>query len=196
MTAGPGLRERKRRRTKDLIVDEALRLFASRGFDRVTMADIADAAEVGSRTVFRYFGDKAEIVFADDDLVDDQLRAALLARPRDEHPWPAVTEALTALTTLWADRREEGRRRRALIDQSPPLTARHLVKLQHHAEVIARELVDRGTPPQVASVVARGSVAAFDCAVDAWLDDAEGVSLETWVRRALAVLTMSSWTRG
>ena len=162
-------------------------LFASRGFENVTISDIAEASEVGSRTVFRYFADKAELVFADDELVDEELRRLLRELDPEVQPWAAVTVALTQLSHLWGTRRDEGRRRRALISGSATLTARHLVKLQHHAGVIAEELVDRGANRESAQVIGRTAVAVFDCAVDHWLDD-EHLSIEDTLRQALEVL--------
>jgi AcrR family transcriptional regulator len=63
-----GLRERKRRRTYDTISAKAIALFLERGYDQVSVADVADAAEVSKPTLFRYFASKEELVvhrFAD-----------------------------------------------------------------------------------------------------------------------------------
>ena len=60
-----GLRERKRRRTFKAIHDAALRLFEERGYGAVTVADIAEAAEVSRATVFAYYPAKEDIVAGD-----------------------------------------------------------------------------------------------------------------------------------
>ena len=182
-----GLRSRKKQQTRRRLEEAAIDLFTARGFDAVTMDDIAGAADVGSRTVFRYFGDKAELVFADEELVDVELRRELRAQPQEVDPWPAVAVALRQLCTLWADRRAEGVRRRDLVAASAALTARHLVKLDRHATVIAEELVRRGTRHDTARVVGRTAATAFDCAVDLWLDD-PAVPLVDALDHALAVL--------
>ena len=68
-----GLRERKKRQTREAIAQAAMALFVARGFDAVTVADVARAADVSEKTVFNYFPAKEDLVFA---------RAARSAGPR------------------------------------------------------------------------------------------------------------------
>lgn len=77
----PGLRERKKQQTRDTIARVALQLFAERGYDQTTLAEIADAADVSPRTIFAYFQSKEDILFCDEPLLYEQLKRALEERP-------------------------------------------------------------------------------------------------------------------
>jgi AcrR family transcriptional regulator len=76
-----GLRERKKRATRDAIAATARRLFAARGFDAVTVAEIAAAADVSEKTVFNHFATKEDLVFAGGDTRLAQLQQAIASRP-------------------------------------------------------------------------------------------------------------------
>jgi AcrR family transcriptional regulator len=79
--APPGLRERKKRATRDAIATTARRLFAERGFDAVTVAEIAVAADVSEKTVFNHFATKEDLVFAGGEARLAQLQADIAERP-------------------------------------------------------------------------------------------------------------------
>ncbi|AHH18267.1 putative transcriptional regulator, TetR family [Nocardia nova SH22a] len=81
-----GLREQKKKRTKQALIRSALNLFADKGYDATTVAEIATAAEVSPATFFNYFATKDEVVFADDDLYDDLVGQALARRTTREGP--------------------------------------------------------------------------------------------------------------
>jgi AcrR family transcriptional regulator len=75
-----GLRERKKQRTRELIVEAALVLFGRRGYHATTVAEIAAAAGVSQRTVFTYFSAKEDILFSDHAAFREGLEAALAQR--------------------------------------------------------------------------------------------------------------------
>jgi AcrR family transcriptional regulator len=81
-----GLRERKKRATRQAISDVATQLFTERGFDNVTVAEIAAAANVAKMTVFNYFARKEDLFFDREDESRELPRAALAGRPPGESP--------------------------------------------------------------------------------------------------------------
>ncbi len=87
-----GLRERKKRRTRETIVRTALDLFARQGFDRTTLAQIADAAEVAPSTLHAYFRTKDDIVFE----LHDATRASMRTRITERAATETVIDAMSA----------------------------------------------------------------------------------------------------
>src|ERR1700693_1802146 len=77
----PGLRERKKQQTRETISRVALELFAERGYDHTTLAEIAEAADVSPRTIFAYFQSKEDILFCDEPLMYERLERTLRERP-------------------------------------------------------------------------------------------------------------------
>jgi AcrR family transcriptional regulator len=77
----PGLRERKKQKTRNTIIKVALELFAEHGYEQTTIAEIADAAEVSPRTIFAYFPTKEDIVFCQMPEAHERLAQALRERP-------------------------------------------------------------------------------------------------------------------
>ena len=96
--AGPGLRERKKERTRRHIADTAARLFAERGYEQVAVTDVARAAEVAEQTVYNYFPTKEHLVTDREGQIQDRLCELIRSRP------PGVTAATAirdfALTTV------------------------------------------------------------------------------------------------
>ena len=84
-----GLRESKKLRTRQVIADESMRLFAQNGFDRVTVSEIAAAAGVSEKTVFNYFPTKEDLFF---DEVPKRAEA-LVAAIRDREPEESILTA-------------------------------------------------------------------------------------------------------
>jgi len=76
-TTSEGLRERKKRQTRATIADAAMKLFVAHGFDTVTVADVARAADVSQKTVFNYFPTKESLVLDRFDVTTASVRAAL-----------------------------------------------------------------------------------------------------------------------
>jgi AcrR family transcriptional regulator len=94
-TTAPGRRERKKAATRQAIADAALALFVERGFDRVTVAEVAEAADVSVATVFAHFSSKEALLFDRD--ADREL--ALTSAVRDRAPGVSLLDALRTLFT-------------------------------------------------------------------------------------------------
>src|SRR3954465_15547026 len=84
----PGLRERKKQRTREALIDAAQELFCAHGFEATTIDQIAEAVEVSSRTFFRYFTSKEDVALA---LADEQITAVLQAFAAQPADLPVLT---------------------------------------------------------------------------------------------------------
>jgi AcrR family transcriptional regulator len=92
-----GLRERKKEQTRSAIEDAAFRLFAERGFQATTVADIAEAADVAPRTFFAYFPSKEDVLFGDYDGTFDTFAARLRGRAPGESTFDALRAWVAAM---------------------------------------------------------------------------------------------------
>lgn len=89
-----GLRERKKRQTRQALERAAFDLFTQQGYVETTVEDIAAAAQVSRASFFRYFGSKEDVLAADDDLRRERFMAALTGRPTEEPVLAAVKAAV------------------------------------------------------------------------------------------------------
>jgi len=97
----PGLRERKRRQTRQRIIDSGLKLFLANGFEATTLDALAAAAEISRRTFFSYFTSKEEVVMAWQDGAEEALHAAVVAEAPGKSPLEAARAALIRLVPLF-----------------------------------------------------------------------------------------------
>ncbi|UGT39459.1 TetR family transcriptional regulator [Nocardia yamanashiensis] len=116
------LNETARRLT---VVDQALRLFAEKGYEATTVDEIAEAAGISRRTFFRQFRSKEDVVFADHESQLTQARAFLDAAHGD--PWDAVCEAVVEVFERFTQWRELAARRYRVVRQVPTLREREIV---------------------------------------------------------------------
>jgi len=89
-----GLRERKKRQTREALTRAALALFAERGYDETTLADIADAAGVSTRTIFAYFPSKEDILFCDVPEIQERFARALEHRAEGATALDALRDSI------------------------------------------------------------------------------------------------------
>ena len=143
-TETPGLRERKRRRTRQEIARAALELFDRQGFHDTTIPQIAAAADVSPRTVSGYFPHKEELAFPDSQEAFETLERRLQERPAGETTADALRSWIESWLQAQAGRDEELRLRRRIVAQDEGLRAyehRFMLRAQAAiAEAIARDL--------------------------------------------------------
>jgi AcrR family transcriptional regulator len=181
------LRERKQQRTRQAIVEAALTLFDEHGFDAVTVTDIAARAEVGRSTFFRYFADKQEVLFAEDEqlcalLVTAAESAAAPLAPLGTSLDGALVAARAGLLALIRGIDEQPRWiaiRARLLARHPELRARNLSKERGYqdagVEALMRHGATRETAVLAAGVAAACFVAGGAVAVETGQDLAEAV---------------------
>jgi AcrR family transcriptional regulator len=142
MPPQPGLRERKKLRTRTAIRQAAYRLIAEQGYEGTTVEQIAAAAEVSPSTVFRYFPAKEDIVLTDE--YDRVLAAGLRGRPAGEPPLDSLRHVLAeALAAFLATGEQELRQRTRLMVEVPAVRARMAESMSGTAGVLADVLAAR-----------------------------------------------------
>ena len=166
----------------------ALELFAEQGFAATTVPQITARAGLTTRTFFRHFADKREVLHAGDE-IPDLARRVLAEAPADLDPVVLLEQGLRQVATERFDaRREEVRRRRALVRDEPALRERDAQKRDDLVRVIAPGLVARGVDPLEAALLAELTVVVLHTSLDVWLDGPEGTSLAEVVTRCFARL--------
>ncbi|MFB7711545.1 TetR family transcriptional regulator [Streptomyces sp. NPDC056105] len=165
--AHSGLRERKKQRTRDALLRSALELFTTKGYDRTTVDEIAEAVDVSQRTFFRYFTSKEETAFAVQDMVESRFVALLRERPTTDSPFEALRGAvLDAWDTLGEPIEEVvpvelHMRTYQMIESTPSLVAVHLRRSTELEEEIARVIAEREGLDVETDPRPRVTVAAF-----------------------------------
>jgi AcrR family transcriptional regulator len=152
----PGLRERKKERTRGLIADTARRLFAERGFEQVTVAEIAREAEVAPATVFNYFPTKEDLFYSRLEAFEERLLAAIDGRAPGRSVLAAFADFLLgqrgvlAMDAPGGDKEATAQIRTItrVITESPALLARERQVFDRYARALAASIAqDTGADP-------------------------------------------------
>jgi AcrR family transcriptional regulator len=171
-TAKPGLRERKKARTRAAIREHAFRLFREQGYDATTVEQIAEAAEVSPSTFFRYFPTKEDVVLQDD--MDLLWLEAIREQPPEVGPITALRAGVhTAFARMgeaeWAQLRETTELALAV----PAVRARMLEELARTTQALAEAVAERtGRDPGDFAVRALAG-AIVGIAMAAWFEVAD-----------------------
>ena len=164
-------------------------LYISRGYEKTTAADIAQAVGLTERTFFRHFADKREVLFSGQELLEQALLEALAAAPQGAAPLDTVASALSALATFFpAERRVHSRRRQTIISENPALQERELLKMAGLAAIVAAALRARGVPGSTATLAAESGVTVFSVAYRKWIAEGEERSFLDIEREVLGEL--------
>jgi AcrR family transcriptional regulator len=163
----------------------AMKLYAERGFESTTVAEIAERAGLTERTFYRYFADKREVLFYGAPALQALLVGAVDGAPQSRSPIDVVVAALMAAATeIFEERRDFARRRQAVIAANTELQERELVKLATLGSALTAALRRRSVDEPGASLAAEAGIAVFKIAFDRWVNDTG--------RRTLAELIQES----
>ena len=178
----PGARER--------LEQAALDLFLEQGFTETTVPQITARAGLTTRTFFRYFADKREVLFAAEEPVPEQVARLMAQAPPSLGPMELIAEGLApAAARIFAGRSLDYLlRRRAVIDAEPALHERELRKFSLLSTALEQGFRDRGADDLTARLAAELAVATFRVAVTRWLDQNGDPDLPATINQTLAAM--------
>jgi AcrR family transcriptional regulator len=167
-----GLRERKKQRTREQIVDAAMGLFAERGYQATTIADIAAAAEVAPRTFFSYFPSKEAVVFHDIDRNLDGLANALRDRLPGETAFDALRRWIESMFDEWMGEEDEADLRKRLCREDEGLANFQGGMMARVQELLVEAIADDlgepadGLRPRLVAAAAMAALSSLDGSFD------------------------------
>jgi AcrR family transcriptional regulator len=186
----PGLRERKKQKTRWAIQEQALRLFETQGYEGTTIDQIAAAAEISPSTFFRYFPSKEDLVIQDQ--YDELLMAGLKNAPPEMDVLAAIRQsAASAFQVMGPEEEARLRERSALIMSVPSLRARSFENFIGTMDLLRHAIAERtgrSADDLEMRAFAGAIVGAMIGVVEVWLDDADNRSLGELIDRILAQL--------
>jgi AcrR family transcriptional regulator len=165
-----------------------MELYGERGFDRTTVADIAERAGLTERTFFRYFTDKREVLFSGARQLEELLVGEVLRAPEAAAPIDVVTAAFEATSSMFEERREFARLRQSLIMAHPELKERELIKLVSLGSAMGEALRKRGASATASTLAAETGVSIFKMAFERWLEDPKKRDLVHHIRASRRAL--------
>jgi AcrR family transcriptional regulator len=167
----------------------ALELFATRGFEQTTAAEIAQAVGLTERTFFRHFGDKREVLFKGRQYLVEAFLDGVRSAPPEASPLQIVECALRRAASYFPDeRRPDSRIRQKVIDQNPALQERERNKLADLATALADALRARAVPEPAATLAAQSGATVFGIAFTQWIREDETRSFAELQADVLAAL--------
>jgi AcrR family transcriptional regulator len=165
----PGSRER--------LQAAALDLFSEQGFEDTTVGEIAARVGVTTRTFFRHFADKRDVLFAGAAELEALLSERIIQAPADLSPMDAIAAALATFGTDSMVPRQYLRQRQAVIAASPELMERELIKFDSLSAAFADGLRQRGVDDPTAGLAAQAGVSILRTAYSRWAEADDGAEM-------------------
>ncbi len=167
----------------------ALELYAERGYEQTTVAEISERAGLTERTFFRHFADKREVLFRGSEQLQKLIVDAVDAAPASARPIEAIAVGLQAAGAVFdAERRPHSIKRQSVIDANPELQERELIKLASLAAALADALRRRGVQDPAAALAAEAGIAVFRVAFEHWLREDSDQHFARFVHDGIAEL--------
>ncbi|MER7498634.1 helix-turn-helix domain-containing protein [Nonomuraea pusilla] len=195
MAEKQGLRERKKQRTRQALIEAAVRLFEDKGYDQVTVAEIADAAEVSPRTFFLHFPTKEDVLLANADVRVDLALRTIDERRAGERLPEVLTRAMEQMIAdAWDHDLADGLAvLRARLAASVPALQARLLQRYLTAQAELAQALQRAFPGRLDTITASALVGAAVGAVSASaltaLQRGDGpAEVRDAMRRALALV--------
>ena len=163
----------------------AYELYIERGFEHVTVAEIAERAGLTKRTFFRYFDDKREVLFSGSPAMQEAVVEAVATAPESVTPIDAVVAALAVAGSGITEIGEGARARQRLIESSSDLQEREMIKMVALKEAIGGALQSRGVPESEAGLTAHAGVAVFQTAFERWAHTEDSADFPSLIFGAL-----------
>jgi len=170
---------------KGRLQEAAATLFVERGYEEVTVADIAERAGLTKRTFFNHFADKREVFFAAAKEFEARIVGALEGADAALDPMAAIIGAYVEGAAMLVDYPELVRARETLLATSQELQERDLMKAASLTAKLVDVLVDRGVARRDAQFVAQAGAIVFASAIAAWAVNPE-LGVEPAMQDALA----------
>lgn len=162
-----------------------MELYLDPGYEQTTVADIAARAGLTSRTFFRYFADKREVLFAGSQELEAAMVEALETADPGASPMEAVGAALQAGARMLGGNQDFSRQRQEVIVANAELLEREVMKLASLAAALGAGLRRRGTSEPEASLAAQTGIGVFRVAFERWTSGPPDRSLLRVMRDSL-----------
>jgi AcrR family transcriptional regulator len=190
-----GLRERKKLRARQQLIDAAFRLFTKHGFDATTVADVAAAVEMSPRTFHRYFESKEDVVLEWFDRGGDALVAGLKDRPAGEEPFASLRHVMIQLVSDLEGEREHLLACERLNQSTATVRARKHEKMSAWADRLAAVILQREkTGKARALLVSSVAMAILQSVQETWTASGAKGSFAKHVEEAFDVFQVSGRT--